>query len=310
MISLQAPELNELYQIYVPVIESRFPAFNSRPEDETISDIASILLGSAVDNINPDVLGMIVTAESFSNFTEHLGNHANDKGVVEHKANGGTVVYLTNHGQFTDIPVVGKAVGDIGLAEKSEISLVVSAMISQTELLGLVVPDELRKIGGLRQTIPRLDGYPSNELVQFRQDYNAKSVAAQAKFLENSGVEIATLVGRHDKLSGSGRTLYIHEPNQRTTEPLMNDDVLVVPVYVDCATFRPDGSFGPAEMYAEIFNPLTITDPKLDSRRMIELFKQATAHRKTGPEGNKPDRVQVRSWAVQRKPKKDSDNSN
>jgi hypothetical protein len=65
---------------------------------------------------------------------------------------------------------------------------------------------------------------------------------------------------------------------------------------VDCPTFGDDGSFAPAELRVELFRPIEISDPRRDTRRVVESFRDAT-QRNVGE--RYPGGVKIRSWRVQ-----------
>ena len=105
-----------------------------------------------------------------------------------------------------------------------------------------------------------------------------------------------SLVARHNVTSKNGNTLYIHEPNRRTLESYVTPNVKVVPICVDCPTFRDDGTAEPADLRFELFDPIRVSDPRADTRAIVEQFRDAT-NRLVGDRYK--NGVKVRSWRAQ-----------
>ena len=107
---------------------------------------------------------------------------------------------------------------------------------------------------------------------------------------------VMSLVARHNTASKNVTTLYIHEPNRRTLEGYARPYVNVVRVCIDCPTFREDGSVGPAAMRYEFVPPLFVNDPRVDTRMIVDAFREATSNM-VGDRYRHG--VKVRSWRAQ-----------
>jgi hypothetical protein len=178
---------------------------------------------------------------------------------------------------------------------------VVSEMIS---LMGLDIGhgpvDVIRiltSISSVVQTVPRLDGHPSDALLRYRERKNSAGLhVLQAARDTEGSITVMSLVARHNTTSKNGNTLYIHEPNRRTLEGYVSPNVKVVPICVDCPTFHDDGSAAPADLQFELFDPIRISDPRADTRAIVAQFRDAT-NRLVGDRYK--NGVKVRSWYAQ-----------
>lgn len=292
----------ELYDIYADTITSRFPAFGVREFLDARFDMAQTL--HTYDDrgrIDQALVDVIVTPRSHERFTEDLESLIVKHGLAGWSDSGESLVFVTDHGQFTDVPVVTETLGRVGLGERNTTVQVVSEMISEMQIdLGegqFAVIDKLRNVSGVVQTVPRLDGSPTDGLLRYRERKNeAGLMILEAVRDTESSVTVVSLVARHNVTSNNGNTLYIHEPNRRTLEGYVQPNIKIVPVCIDCPTFGADGSIAPAEMQYEFFPPLQVTDPRRDTRAIVEMFREAT-NRMIGDRYKHG--VKVRSWRVQ-----------
>ena len=292
----------ELYEIYAATISSRFAAFGVRRFEDARFDMAQILhTYDPRDSIDQALVDVIVTPDSHARFTEDL-----EKFIVKHGLrgwidSGEAVLFVTDHGQFTDVPVLAETLGRIGLGDRRTTVQVVSEMIADMRLdVGageFAVISKLRNISAVVQTVPRLDGHPSDDLLRYRERKNdaALRVLEAARDTEGS-MTVMSLVARHNTPSKNGKTLFIHEPNRRTLEGYTRPYVKVVPVCIDCPTFRDDGTVSPATMRYEFVPPLFVNDPRADTRKIIDAFRKATNNMVGDRYRNG---VKVRSWRAQ-----------
>ena len=168
----------ELYDIYADTIRSRFPAFGVRDFAEARIDMAQTLHphdpSKPIDQV---LVNIIVTAESHDRFTDDLERFVDKHGLRGWLDYGESLLFVTDHGQFTDVPVVAETVGRIGLGHRSTTVQVVSEMISDLKIdLGqgeFDVIGRLRNISAVVQTVPRVDGSPSEGLERYRERKNA-----------------------------------------------------------------------------------------------------------------------------------------
>jgi hypothetical protein len=292
----------ELYDIYRDTIESRFAAFGVRDFEAARFDMAQTL--HTYDDrgrIDQALVDVIVTRESHERFADALTAFAKKHGLRGWLESGESLLFVTDHGQFTDVPVVAETLGRLDLVDRSTTVQVVSEMISLLRLdLGageFAVIDTLRNICNVVQTVPRLDGSPTTELGGYRERKNETglSILAEARDTEGS-TTVVSLVARHNVASNNGNTLYIHEPNRRTLESYVVPNVKVVPVCIDCPTFGDDGRVAPADMQFELFAPMQLTDARRDTRTIVEMFRDAT-NRMVGD--RYPSGVKIRSWRAQ-----------
>ena len=145
--------------------------------------------------------------------------------------------------------------------------------------------------------MPRLDGNPSLQLEKYRERENESGLTVLEAIRDTPGTStVVSVIGRHNKPSKNGNTLYIHEPNKRTLETYFSSHVKVVLVCIDCPTFRQDGGIEPAEMKFELFPPTSITDPKEDVKRITRMIREAT-NRMVGE--NYKHGVKIKSWNAQ-----------
>ncbi len=295
------PEL-ALHAIYAETIRTRFPAFGVRDfEDARYAMAQTLHTYDSRRKIDENLLNLIVTPESYQRFTDDLEAFIVKHGLRGWIDAGESLLFVTDHGQFTDVPVLAETLGRIGLGQRSTTVQVISEMISEVELdLGegnFAVVDILRNISALVQTVPRLDGSPSEEVRRYRERKNNYGLTVLEAVRNTKGsVTVMSLVARHNVASKNGNTLYIHEPNRRTLEGYDIPNLKVVPVCIDCPTFGESGSITPAEIRYEFFGPMFINDPRDDTRKIVEMFREGT-NRLVGD--NYRNGVKVRSWRAQ-----------
>ncbi len=292
----------ELYDIYADTIASRFPAFGVRDFEQARIDMAQTLHPHDPSTpIDQALVDIIVTPESHERFTADLERFVAKHGLRGWIEYGESLLFVTDHGQFTDVPVVAETLGRVGLGQRTTTVQVVSEMISELKLdLGqgeFDVIGRLRNISAVVQTVPRVDGHPSEDLQRYRQRKNdaGLKILSAARDTEGS-MTVASLVARHNTKSKNGNTLFIHEPNRRTLEGYTSRSVKVVPVCIDCPTFGEDGTVAPASMQYEFFDPMQIDNPRRDTRAIVDLFKEGT-NRMVGDRYRHG--VKVRSWNAQ-----------
>jgi hypothetical protein len=291
-----------LHDIYADTITSRFPAFGVRDFAHARFDMAQTLHSyDDSGRIDQALIDVIVTPESHDRFAEDLETFIVKHGLRGWINSGESLVFLTDHGQFTDVPVVAETMGRIGIGQRSTTVQVVSEMISEMKLdLGageFAVIDKLRNISAVVQTVPRLDGSPTDQVRQYRERKNEHGLMILGAVRDTEGSKtVMSLVARHNVTSKNGNTLYIHEPNRRTLEGYVSTNVKVIPVVVECPTFGEDGAIAPAEMRYEFFRPMYVNDPREDTRRIVEMFREAT-NRMVGDRYR--NGVKVRSWRAQ-----------
>jgi hypothetical protein len=295
--------IKELYDAYATTVSSRFKAFGLRTFEEARFDMAQPYHAyDPTREIDKDILDVILTPESHERYKEQMANYVRDKKLASWLEYGGSLVFATDHGQFTDVPVTAETIGEIGLGSRQNTLQVISTMIATLELdltgddLRPII-DTLKNVSALGQTVPRLDGDPSDELEAYREQMNETSLSVLSNVKNTPGsITILSVVGRHNKPSRNGRSLFMHEPNRRTIEQYRGENVRVVPLYINCETFGDDGSITPAEMTAEFHDPIVITDPKKDMKHMMNFYKNATER----AVGNRyPHGVKIRSWGAQ-----------
>ena len=292
----------EIYDIYADTLARRFSAFAIRGFDEARLDLAQTLhRHDPTGRIEQVLLDAIATPESHERLVEGLEAYTAKHGLRGWIDSGESLLVVTDHGQFTDVPVVAETIGRMGLGTRQTTVQVVSEMISLMSLdIGEGPADVIRTlqhISSVVQTVPRLDGVPSDALRRYRERKNSAGLHVLGKARDTEGsITVMSLVARHNTTSTNGNTLYIHEPNRRTLEGYVSPNVKVVPIYVDCPTFRDDGSAVPADLRFELFDPIRIRDPRLDTRAIVEQFRDAT-NRTVGHRYRHG--VKVRSWMAQ-----------
>ena len=293
---------SEIFEIYSDTLARRFPAFLIRDFHDARHDMAHALhLYDPTNAVDQALVDVIVTPGSHERFMHDLEAHSSKHGLRGWVEAGESLLIVTDHGQFTDVPVVTESLGRLGLGDRNTTVQVVSEMIS---LMGLDIgtgPQDvigiLRNISSVVQTVPRLDGSPSDELRQYRSRKNSAGLHVLEAVRDTSvSITVMSLVARHNVTSKSGNTLYIHEPNRRTLEGYVEPNVKVLPICLDCPTFHADGSIAPAEIRFEFFDPLHITDPRTDTRAIVEQFRDAT-NRLVGDRYK--NGIKVRSWRAQ-----------
>lgn len=291
-----------LYDIYAETIRTRFPAFVVRDFGAARFSMAQTLHAhDSRASIDQGLLDIIATPESHQRFTEDLEAFIVKHGLRGWINAGESLVFVTDHGQFTDVPVLAETLGRIGLGRRTTTVQMVSEMISEIALdVGFgefPVLEMLANISSVVQSVPRLDGSPTDEVMQYRERKNGQALRMLNAVRDTEGsMTVMSLVARHNVTSKNGNTLYIHEPNRRTIEGYVDSNAKIVPVYIDCPTFGDDGSIVPAEMQYEFFRPMFVTEPRDDTRRIVEMFREAT-NRAVGE--RYPNGVKVRSWRAQ-----------
>jgi hypothetical protein len=160
------------------------------------------------------------------------------------------------------------------------------------------VIETLQAISNVAQTLPRLDGNPSDNLEEYRTNRNYAGKSVIKRIVETKGTTtVMSLIGRHNVESKNKKKLYIHEPNRKSLEFLMDTNIKVIPIYINCPTFGDNGEIIPAEMTYEIFEPLKIENLKRDSKQIVTMFREATKR----AVGHKyPSGIQIRSWKQQK----------
>ena len=292
----------EIYNIYSDTVERRFPAFLVRDFADASRDMAQTLhLHDSTNPVDQALVDVIVTRDSHERFLHDLEAHAAKHGLPGWVDAGESLLVVTDHGQFTDVPVVTESLCRSGFGDRHTTVQVVSEMIS---LMGLDIgygPSDvistLRRISAVVQTVPRLDGSPTEALRDYRSRKNSAGLHVLAAVGRTPGsITVMSLVARHNVTSKSGNTLYIHEPNRRTLEGYVESNVKVLPICLDCPTFHDDGSIVPADLRFELFEPIRISDPRRDTRAIVEKFRGATS-RLVGERYK--NGVKVRSWRAQ-----------
>lgn len=292
----------EIYDIYTDTLAKRFPAFQVRSFDEARIDLAQTLhRHDPASSVNQTLVDAIVTPPSYERLLDELDSYISKHGLRGWVDAGESLVVLTDHGQFTDVPVVAEIIGAMGLGDRRTTVQVVSEMIS---LMGLDLGEgpfdvirTLQNISAVVQTVPRLDGAPSDDLGRYRLRKNSAGLhVLQAARNTEGSITVMSLVARHNVTSKNGNTLYIHEPNRRTLEGYVSPNVKVVPICVDCPTFQDDGSAVPADLRFELFDPIRVKEPRDDTRAIVEQFRNAT-NRLVGDRFK--NGVKVRSWRAQ-----------
>ena len=292
----------EMYDIYAETLSKRFPAFLVRSFDEARLDMAQTLhRHDPTGRVDQALVDVIMTRESHERLLTSLDAYASKHGLRGWIEAGESLLVVTDHGQFTDVPVVAETLGMLGLGSRHTNVQVVSEMIS---LMGLDIGGgpfdvigTLRRISSVVQTVPRLDGHPTEGLRQYRKRKNSAGLHVLGAARETEGsITVMSLIARHNVTSRNGSTLYIHEPNRRTLEGYVSPNVKVVPICVDCPTFHEDGSAAPADLRFELFEPIRVRDPRTDTRAIIEQFRDAT-NRLVGDRYR--NGVKVRSWRAQ-----------
>jgi len=292
----------ELYNIYAETIGLRFPAFGIRSFDDCRYDLVQPLHTYNDSNpIDKDIVDIIVTPESHERFTDSLDTYTKKYGLQSWQDYEGSILWLTDHGQFTDVPVLAETLGRIGLGERKKTVQVVSEMISVMDLdIGqgpFHVIDKLQDISAVVQTVPRLEGNPSDEVEKYRERMNESGLVVLEAVRDTLGSStVLSVIGRHNQKSKLGNTLYVHEPNKRTLETYFASHVKVVLVCIDCPTFKENGEVQPADMKFRIFPPMHITNPKKDTKDITAMIRDAT-HQMVGD--NYKHGVKVRSWKAQ-----------
>lgn len=291
-----------LYDIYAQAIATRFPAFGARTfEDARFAMAQTLHTYDDSQGVNQGLVDMIITPESHSRFAEDLEAFISKHGLRGWIDAGESLVFLTDHGQFTDVPVLAETLGRIELGRRTTTVQVVSEMISEIELdIGngaFPVIETLRNISSVVQTVPRLDGDPTDDVRAYRDRKNAYALKILEAVRKTEGsMTVMSLVARHNAASKKGHTLFIHEPNRRTLEGYVESSAKIVPVCIDCPTFGEGGSVAPAEIRYEFFQPMFIHDSRADARKIVEMFREAT-NRMVGDRYR--NGVKVRSWRAQ-----------
>jgi hypothetical protein len=292
----------ELYDIYAHTVEQRFPAFGVRSFDDCRYDLVQPLHTYNDDvPVNQEIVDIIVTPESHERFTDSLDEYTKKYGVQSWLNYEGSVLWLTDHGQFTDVPVLAESLGRIGLGERQKTVQVVSEMISVMDLdIGqgpFHVVNKLQDISAVVQTVPRLEGSPSQKLEDYRERTNESGLTVLEAVRDTPGTStVLSVIGRHNQKSKLGNTLYVHEPNKRTLETYFASHVKVVLVCIDCPTFKEGGAIEPADMKFVFYPPMHITNPKKDTKDITMMIRDAT-NQMVG--ANYKHGVKVRSWKAQ-----------
>lgn len=295
---------HELHGIYADTVARRFPVFGTLPFMDSYPGLSTAFEAHKPGlPVEQTLLDIIVTPTSREKFQTELHDMVRATGLDDWLEHFGSVAFVTNHEQFTDDPIVAETIGRMDLVEREKIIMVISKMISVMTLdLGegeFTVTEKLRQISGLVKTVPRLDGTPSSELADFRRASNDEAADVLSGALGSTGIVLVeSFIGRHDQPSEDGKTLYIHEPNLNTARLLAAPNTKVVPIYVHCPTFTPDGGINTPDMTFKIFEPIDINPRRLRSasKHIVENFRQATQ----ATLGDQYEAVRVKSWTQQR----------
>lgn len=292
--------VTELYAMYHATIAERFRPFGSIGIADFVeigSPFGRYRTGKALDE---NTVNAFVNQESRESFQEKFAEFVVATGIDDWLEHRGSVVFGLNHDQFTDVPITAETVARIGLAPREQIVQVISRMVTQLELYGEGVHDEIvRKISASLATIPRLDGSPSHSLAKYRRYWNDTADAYLQNILQAQGaVTIESVIGRHNIVEGD--TLYIHEPNIRTFEQLFksNTDILFIPLYLSCISVQPNGNIEPGTIRFEFFEPIHGQKPEDVKDQTVEHLLNAT---RTHIGERYAGGVQIKTWLDQKK---------
>ncbi len=292
----------EIYDIYRDTLTKRFPAFHVRDFDDARFDMAqTVQQHDSSRSVDQTLVDAIISKESHEHLLNDLDVYASKHGLRGWVDSGESLLIVSDHGQFTDVPVIAETIGRMGVGDRSTTVQVISEMIS---LMGLDIGNgpydvirTLRHISAAVQTVPRLDGSPTDALRQYRARKNSAGLhVLEAVRATPGSITVMSLVARHNVASKNGNTLFIHEPNRRTLEGYATPNVKIIPICIDCPTFGDDGSVTPADLRFELFEPVRITDSRSDTRAIVEQFRDAT-NRLVGDRYK--NGIKVRSWRAQ-----------
>ncbi|MCP4961928.1 MAG: hypothetical protein GY925_22005 [Actinomycetia bacterium] len=292
----------EMYDIYGDTLGKRFRAFQVREFEQSRFDMGQTLhQHDPSRSVDQALVDVILTRESHERLQNDFDVYASKHGLRGWVDAGESLLVVTDHGQFTDVPVVAETIGRMGFGDRHTTVQVVSEMISLMDLnIGTgpyPIIKTLSHISAVVQTVPRLDGSPSEELGEYRRRKNSAGLQVLDAVRDTEGsITVMSLVARHNVASKNGNTLYIHEPNRRTLEGYVTPNVKVIPMCIDCPTFGDDGSVTPADLRFEIFDPIRIKDSRTDTRAIVEHFRDATS-RLVGDRYE--NGIKVRSWRSQ-----------
>lgn len=298
----------ELYEMYAQTITDRFPSFLVRELSSVRDELDTpLLIRNREEAVEPWLIDAIATKESRERFLVALEQYL-DTYSIDEWLQSGSIVFGVDHGQFTDVPITSELFATLCPEKREHIFMVVSKMVDLLQLpFGeLDVIPQLQKISHIIQTVPRLDRQPSKRLLKKRQNDNEDAKEILTRVLSQPGsVLVQSLIGRHNKPSDDGETLYIHEPNLETFRLMSGKNVLLIPLYIHCHTFGSDGSITPAELAFQFFPPIDFRDVKPRSvikqqriaNQVTENFRQATE----GVLGRHyPGGIEIKSWQQQK----------
>ncbi len=228
---------------------TRFDLREFSPETEVLQ-LKNVRLEAKADTQHfNDVVRPVGHALSkrFDDIIDGVGQVLMTPEVRNHRANGGAVVFATNHITYEDIPVFmgastahrlqeGEAIEDIVSTQ----NLIVSRLIGLFKLFGVAVVDDLiLYTGNVIQTFPATRaGLSSSVPTDVRRLFNSEAKQHMADSFSRRDISFLAASGAQDAFDQETNTFIMGRVNQSTAESLVGpnlygqDQLLVVPAFV------------------------------------------------------------------------------
>lgn len=277
-----SPE-EELYRTFTARV-SDFGGFRQRPFQEARDDfIAPVHEAAQGDDLWPielrrAMIQIIITPESYEAFRDEVQAYWQTHDLEE-KLQTHSVVFLTNHRAFSDIPVTAVAVSDFRqddpYAVQRNVQVVgrmIPGMEVDTEGTGDYNPVTplLARAGRQVQTVPGAARSLSDEAKAQRKIWNSTAKHVIGELLQTPGnILYIAASGTHDKHEDD--KLIMQHVNRETVKLLARPNVIVVPLFFSCTSFSAEG-FEPALATYALLPPRTIdgiTDGIEDVRQIM-----------------------------------------
>ena len=269
LLPLSAEE--QIYGIYTARINS-IPGFRQRLFVDAQEDFAKTVVNANEADINyvKGIINMLITPESYQDFKNDIKTYW-DRHGLETRLKTHSVVFLTNHRAFSDLPIAAATVRDVRQHDVHSASrnlMIVGKMIPgmEVDIFGnqeyLAVTPLLSMVARQVQTIPKLskDASETMKAQRFLWNEEAKSVIEAAASAPGH-ILYEAASGTHDEISEDGQKLTMKSIKPETARMLCNPRLIVLPLFFSCNSFGPDG-LRAAQANYQLLAPRTMHTPE------------------------------------------------
>jgi len=280
LLPLSAEE--RMYDIYTDRISS-IGGFRQRDFTQAREDFCKTVHEALpVGDINfiRGTLNMLVQPDSYQAFVADIAAYWNAHGL-ESRLKTHSILFLTNHRAFSDLPVTAGAVCDMRHETDPHASsrnvTVVGRMIPGMEVDifnngdYLAVSPLLSLVTRQVQTVPKLPKDANEEMKALRFIWNTEAKAVIETATTTPGhILYEAGSGTHDEVADNGKKLIMKSVNPETARMLCSPRLIVVPLFFSCVPFGENG-IAAAEANYRLLAPRIMHDPDQVWDTMREL---------------------------------------